>query len=264
MNQQLLSPGPLHRPDGALSQAGYATALVKEYDRARIAAHPLKIKEWDYYLIASDRYALALTIADNGYMGLDSVSLLDFDGPWETTQSRMSLFPMGRRGLPPSSARGVSRAAGKGYALTFENDGKSRRLYGHMEQFREGQPLLFDVTLTDAPRDSMVIATPFPGHPKAFYYNQKINCLRAAGKAVLGSGSICSRRLIPSPCWIGDGAYGRIKTPGIGARPPGWRRACPSVSTLAMALAIPPPPRKTCCSITAGRISSLRSSLKFP
>ena len=36
MNQQLLSPGPLHRPDGALSQAGYATALVKEYDRARI------------------------------------------------------------------------------------------------------------------------------------------------------------------------------------------------------------------------------------
>ena len=186
MNQQLLSPGPLHRPDGALSQAGYATALVKEYDRARIAAHPLKIKEWDYYLIASDRYALALTIADNGYMGLDSVSLLDFDGPWETTQSRMSLFPLGRRGLPPSSARGVSRAAGKGYALTFENDGKSRRLYGHMEQFREGQPLLFDVTLTDAPRDSMVIATPFPGHPKAFYYNQKINCLRAAGKAVLG------------------------------------------------------------------------------
>ncbi len=28
----------------------------------------------------------------------------------------------------------------------------------------------------------MVIATPFTGAPKAFYYNQKINCLRAAGE----------------------------------------------------------------------------------
>lgn len=186
MKQQMLSPGPLHGPDGVLSQAGYATALVKTYDRARIAANPLKIKEWDYYLIASDRYALALTIADNGYMGLDSVSLLDFDGPWETTQSKISLLPLGRRGLPSSSARGVSRAAGKGYALTFENDGKKRRLYGHMERFRAGETLLFDVTLRDEPRDSMVIATPFSGHPRAFYYNQKINCLRAEGRAVLG------------------------------------------------------------------------------
>ena len=48
-------------------------------------------------------------------------------------------------------------------------------------------PVLFDVTLTDAPRDSMVIATPFPGAPRAFYYNQKINCLRAEGKMVWNS-----------------------------------------------------------------------------
>ena len=46
------------------------------------------------------------------------------------------------------------------------------------------QPLTARVTLTGAPRDSMVIATPFAGHPRAFYYNQKINCLRAAGEVV--------------------------------------------------------------------------------
>lgn len=186
--QHRLSPGPLLGPDGRLIEAGYATSPVKTYDRSRIAAHPLRVKEWDYYLIASDCYALALTIADNGYMGLDSVSLLDFDGPWEITKSKMCLFPMGKRGLPPSSSGTGSKicAQGRDYAITFENAGGQRRLYGHMERFRGNDSLLFDVTLTGEPRDSMVIATPFPGHPKAFYYNQKINCLRAEGRAVLG------------------------------------------------------------------------------
>ncbi|MBR1584832.1 MAG: DUF2804 domain-containing protein, partial [Clostridia bacterium] len=57
---------------------------------------------------------------------------------------------------------------------------------GHMENFGKGCTILFDLTLTDPPADSMVIATPFPNKPTAFYYNQKINCLRAQGKAVLG------------------------------------------------------------------------------
>ena len=64
--------GSLLDEKGKLAEAGYATKLIKTYDRKHIAAHPLRIKEWDYYLIQSDRYALALTIADNGYMGLDS------------------------------------------------------------------------------------------------------------------------------------------------------------------------------------------------
>ena len=32
----------------------------------------------------------------------------------------------------------------------------------------------------------MVVATPFPNAPKAFYYNQKINCMPARGKITLG------------------------------------------------------------------------------
>ena len=40
---------------------------------------PLRLKEWDYYYIGNDRCGVALTIADNGYMGLDSISLLNFE-----------------------------------------------------------------------------------------------------------------------------------------------------------------------------------------
>ena len=182
MQRRITTPGPLLNDRGALAERGYATSLIKTYDRSRIRASALRIKEWDYYCITSARYALALTIADNGYMGLDSVSLLDFDGPWEHTWSGMSLLPLGKKGLSATSVRGDVRTQGKGYFLTFENDGVRRRLVGRVDAFCQGSPLAFDVTLSHPPRDSMVIATPFPGNKRAFYYNQKINCLQAEGR----------------------------------------------------------------------------------
>lgn len=186
MPQKRLSEGLLHAPDGTLNEAGYATALVKEYKREHLRASRLRLKEWDYYCVVCDRFALALTVADNGYMWMDSVSLLDFERNRQTTCSRMRPLPAKRRDMPASSARGDIAVSGKDYAITFENDGTARRLHGHMDNFDQGRPVTFDVTLTDAPRDSMVIVTPFAGKKNAFYYNQKINCLRAEGTAACG------------------------------------------------------------------------------
>ena len=179
---QMTAPGPLLDAAGRLTETGYALSLIKEYARGAVKASPLRIKEWDYYCIVSDRYALALTVADNGYLYMDSVSLLDFDERSQATWSSI-LPPFGGRRLPATSARGDISVSGKDYAISFENDGKQRRLYGHVDRFPNGngKPLLFDVTLTGAPRDSMVIATPFAENPKAFYYNQKINCMRVSG-----------------------------------------------------------------------------------
>jgi hypothetical protein len=54
-----------------------------------------------------------------------------------------------------------------------------------MEKFRQGQPIDVHLELTGEPEESMVICTPFAkkGH---FYFNQKINCLRAAGTVTIG------------------------------------------------------------------------------
>lgn len=179
--QQMLVPGDLLGNNGCLAQAGYATSLVKKYDRNAIAASKLRVKEWDYYLINNEKYAVALTIADNGYMGLDSVSLLDFESGWQHTNSPMRILPMGKTGFPSTSVKGDVSIADKGYRIKFENDGTKRRLTAHMDNFKDGKPIDIDIELTDVPRDSMVIATPWTGKPKAFYYNQKINCLRASG-----------------------------------------------------------------------------------
>ena len=176
---------PLLDASGNLTEPGYAKTLLPVYRRSDIRVSPMRIKEWDYYLITDGHVGLALTIADNGYMGLDSVSFLDFDEGWEQTKSPMRLFPMGKTGLPESSADGASEIARGGYAMAFYHEDGARRLSFHMDRFLDGDAIEGIVTLSGAPEESMVIATPFdkPGH---FYYNQKINCMRAEGWITLG------------------------------------------------------------------------------
>ena len=129
--------------------------------------------------------ALGLTIADNSYMGLDSISLIDFWEKRQTTRSPVRLLPMGSTGMPCSSQEGDSATRGKGYSLLFRREEDRRLLYAHMENFEGKDGLDAYLELTGEPEESMVICTPFdkPGH---FYFNQKINCLRAKGKVTLG------------------------------------------------------------------------------
>lgn len=178
--QQKLTPGDLLDSHGRLAQAGHATSLVKRYDRSAIGAHPLRIKEWDYYLIHNSSYGVALTLDDNAYMGLISASFLDFTNATETTVSPMFWFPMGKTGFPPTSAEGDVKKKIKGGEFSFTFEGKNRRLKAHLDKFNGG-PFDCDILLTDEPRDSMVIATPFPEKETAFYYNQKIIGMRASG-----------------------------------------------------------------------------------
>ena len=69
--------------------------------------------------------------------------------------------------------------------MAFYHEDGARRLSFHMDRFLDGDAIEGIVTLSAAPEESMVIATPFdkPGH---FYYNQKINCMRAEGWITLG------------------------------------------------------------------------------
>ena len=187
MRQQheILRSAPLLNASGDLAEPGWARSLLPVYRRSDIRVSPMRIKEWDYYLITDGHVGLALTIADNGYMGLDSVSFLDFDEGWEQTKSPMRLFPMGKTGLPESSADGASEIARGGYAMAFYHEDGARRLSFHMDRFLDGDAIEGIVTLSGAPEESMVIATPF-GKPGHFYYNQKINCMRAEGWITLG------------------------------------------------------------------------------
>ena len=84
MQHEITSPLALLESDGSLTEPGWARSLLWDYRRAAVKASPLRIKEWDYYCVSNGRIALALTVADNGYMGLGSASLLSLAGdhPW--------------------------------------------------------------------------------------------------------------------------------------------------------------------------------------
>lgn len=186
MNQhEITERRPLLDESGNLTEPGYAKRLLPVYRRADIKANPLRIKEWDYYCVNNGRFALALTIADNSYMGLDSISLLNLEEGWEITKSPMSAFPMGKVGLPETSERGDVQSGGKKYNILFRNEGSKRVLIAQMQNFGPEGSLYAKIELTDIPEESMVIATPFR-KDKHFYYNQKINCMRASGFVTYG------------------------------------------------------------------------------
>lgn len=182
---EITSPIPLLDDAGNLTQPGWARKLYPIYDRSKVKGGALRLKEWDYYLVTNGRYGLALTVADNGYMGLDSISLLDFEENWEVTKSPMRVMPRGKTALPTTSKEGVTASGGKDYALLFVTESGKRTLTAHMDNFKDGLTLDAHIKLTGEPEESMVICTPFEqkGH---FYYNQKINCLRAEGVVKLG------------------------------------------------------------------------------
>ena len=75
---EIIKQDYLLNDNGELKHCGFSRKMLLKYDRKMIKANKLKIKEWDYYLIYNSDYALALTIADNSYMGMLSASIIDF------------------------------------------------------------------------------------------------------------------------------------------------------------------------------------------
>lgn len=186
MQNKITKVGDLLNEKGQLIECGYATKLIKKYDRTKIKSGKLRIKEWDYYLIYNENFGVALTIDDNSYMGLYSVSFLDFENYSETTKSPMAFMPLGKTNMPSTSAKGDVCVKNKNYEFSFKNNGKERIIHVFLKKFKDKKDFSCDFVLTDEPKDSMVILTPFKEKKTAFYYNQKIVGMKAEGTVVIG------------------------------------------------------------------------------
>lgn len=222
--------------NGNITEPGWSRRQLQEYSRRQIKAPKFRIKEWDYYLVVGDDCAVAFTLSDDGYVGLQSVSLLDFSGePWEHTETILDAFPMGKMKMPVNSSEGdivyeqkrlklkyvlekeivlsgdstydnknlqLKNAPGKEEPVVekaateevvnakIEKCGrerqKSKGIVRHItcqfNNFYKGKPFVCDIRLKQPEMDTMVIATPWEKKGR-FYYNQKINCMRAEGYA---------------------------------------------------------------------------------
>lgn len=180
-NHEVTKRQPLLKADGSLAEPGWAKQLVWEYNRSNIKAPKFRIKEWDYYLVLNDDFAGAFTISDDGYVGLQSVSLLNFKEGWEHTETILNAFPMGKLKLPATSETGDTVYQDKRLKLEYRVTEGQRRIICEFKDFWQGKPFSCDITLQQPDMDTMVIATPWKEKKTAFYYNQKINCMRASG-----------------------------------------------------------------------------------
>lgn len=181
---KVLSKGLLLNKEGNLNECGYSTTLIKEYNRKQIKTSKWRIKEWDYYYIGDENYGIALTIDDNGYMGLCSGSVLDFKNKKHYNKANMFWFCFGSVNMPSTSVDGNIKKEGKGYKGEFINENGNRHLMMEIKNFH-GKYFKADITLIPTTPHSMVIATPFKKR-KHFYYNQKINNLKAKGSFTFG------------------------------------------------------------------------------
>lgn len=182
---EVLVKKPLLDESGNIAEPGFAKHLNWEYDNKKILAKRTRIKEWDYYFIANKEYALCLTMADMGYVGALSLSIMDFVTPAQFTNSSIFLFPMGKVNMPATFESGNCEWHNGKVWMKFENDGNTRRLTGEYPNAdKRGTTVRFDVTLSEFPEECMVIATPFD-KDKHFYFNAKINCMKAEGSFFL-------------------------------------------------------------------------------
>ena len=180
-NHEVTKAQNLLDENGEIKEPGWARNMVWKYERNMIKAPKWRIKEWDYYLVMGDGFAGAFTISDDGYIGLQSVSILCFEGkPWEHTETVLNAFPMGKLKLPSASCEGVTEYRDKRLHMRFTAKKGRRHIQCSFRNFYKEKPLKCDIILEQPEMDSMVIATPWD-RKHAFYYNQKINCMRASG-----------------------------------------------------------------------------------
>lgn len=185
MQNEIKSPDRLLDEKGNLKHIGYSKSLLLNYDRKDIKAGKSRIKEWDYYLIYNDKVGVALTIADNGYMGLIGASILDFSERKEHTKNVMTLFPFGKYNMPSTSKSGDIAFNNKNIQLEFKITENKRILKFHMNKFNQKDNFDCELELDCEPKESMCIATPFK-KDKHFYYNQKIVGFKVKGSVKVG------------------------------------------------------------------------------
>jgi hypothetical protein len=180
-NHEVTTIQPLLKSDGSLREPGWSRDLLQVYNRQHVKAPKFRIKEWDYYLVLNKDFAIALTISDDGYIGLQSASFIDFNTPWEHTKSILNPIPMGKFNLPSTSKIGDTIYHDMNLKMVFLVESDYRKLICEYKNFYHHETLACDITLSQPPMDTMVIATPWKENKNAFYFNQKINCMRASG-----------------------------------------------------------------------------------
>lgn len=179
MQNQFIASQPVLDKDGR-PNAGWANRGILQYNRNAIKASPFRIKEWDWFQALDDTKALQFTLGHASYAGQVGIMLFDFEkGENIFIKDKILALPFGSLHLEANAdTDGVLLYDKRGMYMRFETKGDVRFLQARCKNFEA------EVTLTRQNPNALVINVPFNENPTAFYYNHKINCMTAQGKAI--------------------------------------------------------------------------------
>ncbi len=173
---------------GHITEEGWARKPLWTYQRKAVKGGRLKIKEWDYYAIINQEkgYGVTATISDLGYASLFAISYIDLVRKEAVQKDAISFLPLGRTGLCQSSVQDSEVSwTNKEIRLAFiKRDEKRHLLFAcptlKLPEGTIGLDCSF-ILHHKADAESLNIATSWKEQRKAFYLNEKANCLRAEG-----------------------------------------------------------------------------------
>jgi len=187
MQQKITKPSNLLDKSGKLIQKGYATKPLLRYRRKDVACK-CRLKEWDSYLIYNNKQALALTVSKIRCLVYVRATLIDLATKYIYSKTAVRLMS-GKFEMPESSKSGDILIKDKKLYLYISNNGCSRQLYMLMKGAADKNDLEISITLSQEPRDSLVMALPFKQSEKMFLYNRKIVGMEVSGFVRLGNRS---------------------------------------------------------------------------
>jgi len=181
MQKLFVEKGPVLNENGS-PNPGYSTKSLLTYQRKAIKAPPYRIKEWDFYQVTDSRMCLQFTIGHAAYAGQVGVMFFDFEkGTKLAEKGTFLVLPFGSLHMPEDAETDhVLQYDKKAGTMRFETTGDTHHLSCRWDDFEA------DIILKRQCANSLVINVPFDESPKAFYYNQKINCMTAEGTVRYG------------------------------------------------------------------------------
>jgi len=118
-------------------------------------------------------------------MGLIDCSVFDFITKEKFSATEIPIMPMGKLNLPATSEKGDISFKNKSCEFHIDRTEKGRHFYCDFKRTFNHTEIIADIYLEQPPMDTMVIATPWKKNKKAFYYNQKITCMKAKGSVTV-------------------------------------------------------------------------------
>ncbi|MBN2655742.1 MAG: DUF2804 domain-containing protein [Spirochaetales bacterium] len=177
---------------GHIIKEGWGREPFWQYDRRVVKAPWFQIKEWDYYIILSEKMkkGISFTISDLGYAGLMALCWVDMDKGLTYQADTLAIAPRGRITagtgeieMTPDS--GNMQFCDKVLSIRYETGNERRKIIFEAPDLEipgEGIGIHGEILLKQPKEmDSMNIATSWKENRKRFYYNRKINGMPASG-----------------------------------------------------------------------------------